>query len=194
MARKREFDEKKVMEVATNLFWRKGYHAVSTEDLKTACGISRSSMYGAYKDKRSLFILALNHYRQVSSEAMIDTIKRASSVKEAIAEILDQLVNDTFCDTENKGCFMVNTAIELAPHDKEISAIVEANKKNIIDALKLSIEQGIKSGELKLSQKPEALALFFYNLVNGLRVDGKISNDRTSCKEVVEIAKGVFNN
>ncbi len=194
MARKREFDEKKVIEAATNLFWRKGYHAVSTEDLTKELGISRSSMYGAYKAKRSLFILTLNHYRKTSSQAMIDAVAHAQSFKEAISKILDQLVEDTVCDTENKGCFIVNTAIELAPHDSEILAIIEANKKSIISTLKTSIEGGIKSGELKLSQSPEALASYFYNLVNGLRVDAKISNDRNSCRQVIEIAKGVFNN
>jgi TetR/AcrR family transcriptional regulator, transcriptional repressor for nem operon len=192
MARQREFDEKNVIETATNLFWKKGYNAVSTQDLIDAFGISRSSMYGAYKDKRSLFIIALEHYRATASQGMINLLDENKPFKETISKLLSQLIKDTITDNDNKGCFIVNTAIELAPHDKEILEIIQDNRKNILSSLSASIEKGIANGEIKSNQSPKSLANYFYNLINGLRVDAKVHKDKNGYKEIVEIALSVL--
>jgi TetR/AcrR family transcriptional regulator, transcriptional repressor for nem operon len=192
MARQREFDEKNVIETATNLFWKKGYNAVSTQDLIDAFGISRSSMYGAYKDKRSLFILALQHYRQTTSQGMINVLNENKSFKETISQLLTELIKDTVSDIDNKGCFIVNTAIELAPHDTEILKIIKENRENIVKALTISIEKGMENGEIKTNQNPKSLANYFYNLINGLRVDAKVHKDKNNYKEIVEIAMSVL--
>lgn len=194
MARQREFDEQNVIETATNLFWKKGYNAVSTQDLIHAFGISRSSMYGAYKDKRNLFIVALKHYRETASQGMIDALNEKNAFKTTIAQLLNQIIKDTISDCDNKGCFIVNTAIELAPHDNEILEIIQENRKNIISALKTSIERGIATGELTTDQNPESLANYFYNLINGLRVDAKVHKNKSNYKEIVEIAISVLDN
>jgi TetR/AcrR family transcriptional regulator, transcriptional repressor for nem operon len=193
MARQKEFDEQSVIETATNLFWKRGYNAVSTQDLIDAFGISRSSMYGAFKDKRSLFIIALQHYRETASQGMINVLNENKSFKETITQLLMQLIKDTISDNDNKGCFIVNTAIELAPHDNEILEIIQENRQNIVSALTTSIEKGIKSGEIKTNQKPKSLANYFYNLINGLRVDAKVNKDKNNYKEIVEIAMTVLN-
>jgi len=194
MARQREFDETIIIEKATNLFWKKGYNAVSTQDLIDAFGISRSSMYGAYKDKRNLFIITLQHYRKTASQGMIDVLNSSNPFKETITQLLNQLIRDTISDNDNKGCFIVNTAIELAPHDTEILEIIVENRKNIISALATSIEKGIENGEIETTQKPESLANYFYNLINGLRVDSKVHKDQNNYKEIVEIAISVLDN
>lgn len=193
MARQREFNEIKIIETATNLFWKKGYNAVSTQDLIDAFGISRSSMYGAYKDKRNLFIIALKHYRETASQRMIDVLGENKSFKTTITQLLNQLIKETISDEENKGCFFVNTAIELAPHDNEILKIIQDNRKDIILALKTSIEKGIENGEITTNQNPESLANYFFNIINGLRVDAKIHKNKNNYKEIVDIVISVIN-
>lgn len=188
MARSREFDEQKVLDTAKELFWEKGYHAVSTQDLIEAFGISRSSMYSAYKDKRSLFILALQHYRHTSAKAMTDAMKMEKPVKRKISELLDVILLDSISDPKSKGCFMVNTAIELAPHDTEILTLIQENRADIIFALNEAIQTGIDKGELIGSKKPKALAVYFYNLINGLRVEAKVHKTKSEYKETIAIA------
>ncbi|QLE00061.1 TetR/AcrR family transcriptional regulator [Galbibacter sp. BG1] len=188
MARKREFDEEVVLETAKNLFWKKGYNAVSTQDLIDAFGISKSSMYGAFKDKKSLFKLALKHYTHNTSEKMIAILNENNSFQQTIHGILQQLVKENMCDAESKGCFMVNTAIELAPHDEEILTIVQQNRKNIIAAISKAIQKGIDVKELSEKNDPEALANYFYTLINGLRVEGKVVKDQKSYDDTLKIA------
>jgi TetR/AcrR family transcriptional regulator, transcriptional repressor for nem operon len=194
MARTREFDEQKVIEIATELFWAKGYHAVSTQDLVDAFGISRSSMYGAYKDKKNIFVLALNHYRQTASMAMLKAMQGNQPFKQKISGILKAIIKETIGDDKCKGCFMVNTAIELAPHDQDILEIVQANRNDIIWAMKTAIQTGIDKGEISPDKNPSALAVYFYNVINGLRVDAKVHKTKAHYQETVDLALKALEN
>jgi TetR/AcrR family transcriptional repressor of nem operon len=192
MGRTREFNEENTIAIATNLFWEKGYNAVSTQDLLDAFGIGRSSMYAAYKDKHSLFILALQHYRKMATQSMLDELSKEGPFIETITQLLNQLVKDTLKDSKSKGCFIVNTAIELAPHDEEILAIVQDNRSSIINALSTAIQKGIENKELSKKNNPKALANYFYNLISGLRVDGKVTKDKSMYQDTVNIALTVL--
>ncbi len=193
MARLREFDEAAVINTAVDLFWNKGYNAVSTQDLIDAFGISRSSMYAAYKDKRSLFILALQHYRATASQNMIAVLEKNETFIPTIQSLLNQIIKENITDKQTRGCFIVNTAIELAPHDEEILSIIQENRKNIIEALSKAIQKGIDNAELSKNNNPHALANYFYNLINGLRVDAKVTRDKKNYAETIQLALSVVN-
>jgi TetR/AcrR family transcriptional regulator, transcriptional repressor for nem operon len=192
MARTREFDEAKVIDIATNLFWKNGYHGVSTQDLIDAFGMSKSSMYGAYHDKRNLFILALENYRKNASQGMMDAMKGNKSVKETITILLNNIITETVGDTDCKGCFIVNTAIELAAHDSKIADILRENRNNIINSFSVAIQKGIDNQELATTNNAKAIASYFYNLINGMRVDAKIHKDRSQYSEIVNVALSVL--
>jgi TetR/AcrR family transcriptional regulator, transcriptional repressor for nem operon len=192
MARNREFDETKVIQTATALFWEKGYNAVSTQDLIDAFGISRSSMYGAYKDKRSLFILALQNYRQTASQSIITALNRNGSFIEIITTILNQVVKENQGGGQNNGCFIVNTAIELAQHDKEILHIIRQNREMVTTAIAAAVRKAVANKELSKKNDPKALGNYFYNLINGLRVDGKVTNNSDDYKATVQLALKVI--
>lgn len=188
MARTREFNEEKVMETATELFWGKGYNAVSTQDLVDAFGMSRSSMYGAYKDKKSLFLLALQHYSLKVPSKIIELMALEKPVKEKLRDVLLSIVKANLNDEKYKGCFMVNSSIELAPHDKDVLEIIQSNRTNIIKSIQRGIEKGIDNEEISRDKNPNALAIYFYNIISGLQVDAKINKIEAHFTETIEIA------
>jgi TetR/AcrR family transcriptional repressor of nem operon len=67
MARPREFDREEALERATGVFWAKGYASTSTDDLLTAMGIGRQSLYNAFQDKRALYLEALERYQRTTT-------------------------------------------------------------------------------------------------------------------------------
>ena len=67
MARPREFDREEALERATGVFWAKGYASTSTDDLLTAMGIARQSLYNAFQDKRALYLEALERYQRTTT-------------------------------------------------------------------------------------------------------------------------------
>lgn len=76
MARTKQFDEAEVLELAVSQFWKKGYNATSMQDLVDTLGLSRSSIYDTYTDKRQLFLASLDKYAQQSSAQIISRIKK----------------------------------------------------------------------------------------------------------------------
>lgn len=187
MSRTREFDEIEVLDKAVKLFQCKGYYATSAQDLVEALGISRSSLYDTFQDKRGLFIRALQHYRATTSKKMIEMVSSTSDIEEAIRQIFKQAVKDAIEDRLSKGCFMVNTTVELAPHDKDVAEIVNQNMVDVEAALTLAIEKGQREGVFNRTMSAVSLARFVFNSISGLRVASKSGADSKVYHDIVKV-------
>ncbi|MEM7520291.1 MAG: TetR/AcrR family transcriptional regulator, partial [Pseudomonadota bacterium] len=62
MARPREFEPDEAIENAMEVFWQHGYEGASLPDLLAGMGLTRGSIYKAFKDKKNLFLLVLDRY------------------------------------------------------------------------------------------------------------------------------------
>src|SRR5207247_4308547 len=60
---------------ALDLFRKDGFAATSLDDLSAATGMNRPSLYGAFGDKRELYIKAYQRYRADAAAAMIDIFR-----------------------------------------------------------------------------------------------------------------------
>ncbi len=58
----RQFDEQEVIAIALDVFWRKGLHDATMQDLAAATGVQRGSLYNAYGDKEAIFLRAFDQY------------------------------------------------------------------------------------------------------------------------------------
>ena len=188
MARKKEFDEDELLEKATNLFWRKGYHATSAQDLVDELKINRSSLYNTYSDKKTLFQKALKKYQQQQTNAMVDMLNKTDDPEKAIKQVFDGLVKESCEDDIARGCFMVNTAVEIAGQDPEIGALVHANNKSVEDALTSIIEKGQKMGQFSTKNTARSYARFLFGNINALRVIARSGADRSALNDVAAIA------
>src|SRR6266850_2074848 len=88
MPRPKEFDREVVMEIARGVFWRQGYQATSTEDLRLAMGIGRQSFYDSFGGKRQLYLEVLRRYNSDGIEACIATLPAAPSPLAAVSALL----------------------------------------------------------------------------------------------------------
>lgn len=189
MARTKDFDEQEVLAKAVDVFWRKGYNGTSMQDLVDGLGISRSSLYDTYGDKHTLYLKALEKYQCNSSGAMCSIVNNTLSAKDAIRKLLEY----TTTDEEQKGCFLVNSEVEVAPHDTEVSKMICSSGQQIEDAFYIAIKKGQDSGEITNKQAARALARFTFNTVKGIRVTAKSTTDKTVFKDIVDMAMAVFN-
>jgi TetR/AcrR family transcriptional repressor of nem operon len=121
MSRPVEFDVPKTMDKALVLFWRKGYQGTSLADLLEAMGIGRSSFYAAFGDKRSLFIACLDLFGQRTKDMV-----RQARLQMAPLDVLHNFFEHQFLSHNASrlqcGCMLVNTVLELAEVDPELSA------------------------------------------------------------------------
>lgn len=170
MARTKEFNEDQVLDKAIEIFWHKGYNGTSAQDLVTHLGLSRSSLYDTFGDKQKLFVKALKRYQQQGQNYVIELLEKSENIKVALTEIFKQAIIESLEDRITKGCFMVNSAVELAMHDPEIASIVHENQKVMEEVFYKAVKKGQESGQISTKLEARSLARFIFNNYSGIRV------------------------
>jgi len=192
MARTKDFDENEVLQKAMNLFWHQGYNGTSMQDLVDGLGISRSSMYDTFGDKHTLFIRALENYRQIAMNEMKAIVDNAPTAKDAIRKMFEYTVTELLRDDQHRGCFMVNAGVELAPHDQEVNKMLCDNDRQLEKYFNEAIKKGQSNGEISDEQSSHALAQFILNSIKGIRVTAKSGADKKVFQDIVEVTMRVL--
>ena len=187
MARTKVFDEQIVLNKAMNLFWQKGYNATSAQDLVDSIGISRSSLYDTYGDKHSLFIKALQLYRQERINPVMKEAGTAEDVEAYIKNVFELVKADAVSDNCLNGCLLVNSAVELAPVDPEVAAIANSIMQDSENAVCKAIKRGQQTGVFTIKHSARSLARFIFNSLNGLRVTMKFDASKKMYDDIVNV-------
>jgi TetR/AcrR family transcriptional repressor of nem operon len=175
MARPRSFDEDAALDAATDLFWRDGYAATSVRALGGAMGVGLPSLYNAFGDKHALFTRCLDRYLDGTMRARIRSLDRAPSPRAAIATFLDGIVTRSMADP--RGCFLVNSALEVAPHDAEVRATIAARLAELEGFFLSAVRAGQADGSIAAGRPAEDLARLLVTTVMGLRVLARLRPD-----------------
>jgi len=187
MARTKDFDENEVLAKAIQLFWYKGYNGTSMQDLVDGLGISRSSLYDTYTDKHTLFVKSLESYQASASGKMQEIISNSGSAKDTVKKLLEFVTNELLDDKQQKGCFIVNAEVEVAPHDAEVNNLVCKNDQQMEEVFYLVIKKGQDDGEIKNQQDARALSRFIFNTVKGIRVTAKSTIDKSVFDDIIKL-------
>ncbi|MCY7694097.1 TetR/AcrR family transcriptional regulator [Bacillus altitudinis] len=158
MVRQREFDEEKALDEALLLFWEKGYRATTLSDLTAKMGIQRPSLYSAFGDKEELFEAALRKYTTQHAAHIRTKLQNNLSAKEAFHTLFAELIEEEYGHGPSKGCFCINTIVELAPHEEKFEILTREHQMYLSVIFEEKIVQGIRSGELESSLNAKALA------------------------------------
>jgi TetR/AcrR family transcriptional repressor of nem operon len=189
MARPRQFDEKNAVTSATELFWRRGYHATSVRDLGDELKLTPSSLYRTFTDKHTLFLRALDHYRATeSAEARQRLDASDHPVREVLREWMLWLVTCPADGTPGRGCFVVNTAAELGTTDEEVRQRTEAAFEVTRQALRSVLAEGRDRGELSAGLDIDDAVELLFTTVLGLRVRERAGHDIERLTTAIDLA------
>ncbi len=171
MARKANFDRDEKLLVAMDVFWRKGFANTSISDLTDELNINRFSLYNTYGDKQQLYYEALDAYvKQVSLPALSNLRKDGASLRD-IEEFLTSfaaLQRHRTC-----GCFVQNALVEHAGEDEDVLRMGHFLFDHLIDIMTGAIENAQRETLIPKTLKPNYLAQFILNNMQGMRVLGK---------------------
>lgn len=171
MPRKKEFDVDTVLNKAMEAFWARGYEATSLNDLLDCMQIQRASLYNAFGDKHSLFLDTLRRYDTIHRQAQIEKLLKMASPRQAILRYFDDVVTAVVTHGARNGCFLINTALELSPHDPEVAEVVrKAFHHTEHKFFRRMIEKGRAMGEIEKSVIPTSTARTLLGLLIGLLV------------------------
>lgn len=191
MGRPKEFDEHDALMKAMNLFWVRGYKATSIQDLVDGMGIGRGSLYGTFGGKRSLFMRALRHYDRVREEHLAQ-LAEDMEPRKALLALFEGVVDSVLTNGGRDGCFLVNTALELAAHDAEIASVVASAFADSEGFFRMMIERGQASSAIPRDVDAPATARALLTLLLGLFVLSRSRPETVLLRSVVQQADALI--
>ena len=178
MARPREFEEAAVLDAAVQCFWARGYEATSVRDLAEKMGITGASLYNAFGDKRTLYRRALDHYVDQSFGDRVGRFEGNFAPREAIGAFFDEIIKRSLDDTERKGCMLVNSALEMAPHDPEFQCVVAEVLVQVESFFRRCAAAGQRGGTITTAQSADDIARLLLSVLLGIQVLARTRPDR----------------
>ena len=188
MARLREFDEDRALDAAVDCFWSRGYEATSVRDLAREMGIGGASLYNAFGGKRALFARVLERYANRSTRERITRLEAGHRPREAIRAFLAEVIDRSLKDRDCKGCLLVNSALDVAPHDAELGRAVTSYLEEIRAFFRRNVEAMIEAGQVPRGTDAEVLSTHLLGVLMGMRVLARTGARRHTLEAVVQPA------
>jgi AcrR family transcriptional regulator len=175
---------------ALDLFRRDGFAATSLDDLSAATGMNRPSLYGAFGDKRELYIKSYARYRADARAAMIDIFRGELPIRERLQRIYSVAL-DIYIEGESgpRGCFTVMTAASEAVGDPEIRAMVLEGFFELDRAFANCFRRAIEKGEVSETADPVVLAQLASATIHTIAIRARAQVPR---KDLEAIVKGAI--
>ncbi|MCG8367889.1 MAG: TetR/AcrR family transcriptional regulator [Pseudanabaenales cyanobacterium] len=182
MARPRKFNVDEALDAAMNAFWERGYEATSLADLMQAMGLQKGSIYKAFGDKHSLFMNAMERYLNAAYEFHRTVIEGEASPKEGLKAWIEKLTEfSTSKQGICRGCLMINTTIELGPHDAEMETPLKIHFSRLEKLLAKTVARGQKLSEFRQDMNSTQLGELLLSVMTGLFVGlkGPMTEDKS---------------
>ena len=171
-------------------FWTTGYAATSVRDLGEAMGLGQASVYNAFGDKRTLFTQCLDRYLDANMRARIARVEKTLPPRQAIETFLTEIVERSL--EERLGCLLANVALEVAPHDQDIAAVVAERMGELEAFFRRCVVAGQSDGSISPDANPADAARLFLTTVMGLRVLARGHPERAVLEGAVRQALSVL--
>jgi len=186
MARTKEFDEAAVVEAALMVFWELGYDGASMADLLPATGLSRSSLYETFGDKRGLFLRTVEAYAARSTETRQKAFTTPERLPENLAAYLHSRV-DALANPEGHpaGCYLTAISATLKTADDELRDLVLGLTRRSEEDMLDGFARALASGSIAGRATAKEWTALFLGLVWGLNVAARMGRDRAVMDDMV---------
>lgn len=199
MSREKSEKRENLIPNALMQFWEFGYYGTSVEDLVSATGLSRSSLYSEFKNKKELFKACLRFYTTVLADESVSHMEKENAGINELRKYFDCVLNGLRDQPlPYKGCFLGNTMSESSPHDIEIHEIVEEFNSRLSNAL-LNVLKNETNNKVITTEKLKQISQSWMTSIHGIwaysrsvqdyeelecAVEGFIFNTQSSIKSI----------
>jgi AcrR family transcriptional regulator len=187
MGRPREFEVDKALDVALQVFWRKGYEGASMADLTEAMGITKPSLYAAFGNKEELFRKALDRY--VDGPGGYFQVALGMPTARAVVEHLLYEAADAVTDPNNPpGCLAVQGALCCGDAAQSIKQELMLRRANGEEDLRKRFDRAIAEGDLPAGSDAADLARYISAILQGMAVQAAGGTSREQLRKIAEMA------
>lgn len=174
----------RILAAATELFYRQGIRAVGVEAIAEAAGTNKMTLYRHFASKDELVAECLRGFAR-HVEAAWSALAEAVPDPKARLRIWVREVSNRVTDPGDRGCALVNAAVEIPEKDHPARRVVEAFKSAQRDRLVgLCREAGARD--------PDALADELFLLIEGARVCAQSMGPKGPCCQLVRLGETVL--
>jgi TetR/AcrR family transcriptional repressor of nem operon len=193
VARPREFDYDDVVEQAMYLFWRQGYQNTSIDDVESATGLTKGSLYKAFKNKRDLFGKCLDLYMVRDSYKAIFMRMIDRPLIETYAHMLNLMIESVNDDAKRPcGCLATNVIRELAGSDSALAKDASDGLGGMQEAMEFRLTWARDKGEFHEDVDVKALASLMMVTLQGMVVLSTSTQDVPSMQRARDLVVGVL--
>ncbi len=186
MGRPREFDEDEALLKIMEVFWAKGFEGTTLNDLVTATGLRKGSLYAAFGDKRAMYLKALTLYDRTAIDGAVRLLTGTGAPEKRIGEFLQSAIDAVAVQKDRRGCFLCNASVDQAMLDSETEHSVKVSLGRLGRALEEVLsELTVTSIE---DERCHAIAQHLLSVYFGLHVLAKAGHPVRALKDAKKAA------
>lgn len=165
----KHFDPDAALETVVRLFWRHGVASTGIQDIVTATGLNRSSLYATFGGKQDLHRAALRRYIERRSQPALRRLAEDERGLPAVAEFFAELIKAR-CSGEYArwGCMVANAHAGAENSDPETRAVLDQHHQQLRDAMHAALvtakARGQVGPDVDLGAAADLLALLAYGV------------------------------
>jgi TetR/AcrR family transcriptional regulator, transcriptional repressor for nem operon len=189
MGRTRGFDEQEILRVARDQFWSAGYAAARVDDIATATGLGKGSLYGAFGDKHQLFLRTFDDH----CAGLVEAVRQAldgpdAGARERLRAHVLAVANATAADIHLRGCLLAKGTAELAAQDPAVAETGHRTFAAIEELITSCIAAAQRAGDIDQDADPARLAALLLAVLRGIEALGKGGSSPDSLRAIAETA------
>jgi AcrR family transcriptional regulator len=187
MGRPREFSCEKALDLALQVFWRKGYEGASMADLTEAMGITKPSLYAAFGNKEELFRKALDRYVDGPGGYFQEAMKK-STAREVVTHVLFEAADALTNPDHPPGCLAVQGALSCGDAAETIKQELMARRAKGETDLRTRFERALAENDLPDGADAADLARYISAMLQGMAVQAAGGADRDQLRRIADMA------
>jgi AcrR family transcriptional regulator len=185
--RPRSYDPDTALAQAMAVFWDAGYAGTSLDDITAGTGLNRPSLYGAFGDKRALYLHTLERYRALGSAAIKEALAYDKPLREALLRVYDRALG-LYLSGESgaRGCFLIGTAVTESVLDPNVRTLLREALREFDGQFEARIRFAVEHGELPRDADPTALARIASAVLHTLAIRARAGEQRKALEATIE--------
>ena len=177
-----------------DVFWDRGFSAASLDEIGAAAGMNRPSLYGAFGDKREMYLAALRLFAVESGSEMQQALD-APTLREALEAFYTQAIQGYASGKAGpRGCLVVCTAATEATFDSTIRSALAAILAEVDSVVAVRIARAQDEGDRCAAGDPNVLARLATSVLHSCalraRAGARRSELLTIAQTTVELLAG----
>lgn len=164
MPRTTSFTPDQLVDQALQHFWVHGFHASSMDDLVKATGVSRSGIYATFGGKRALFLACFEQYQRTVVTPAFDVVEAPGADLKSVSEYFErQIALGEAGGLPGPGCFVANSATDVAPQDPDVMTQVEHHNDRLRRGFARALKQSLPDLDPDMAREMADVMVIFTN-------------------------------